>query len=457
MPKARRSQLHEQFADWLERDMGDRVREVEEILGYHLERATLLRVEIGLPADTRVAARAGRLLSAAAQRAFARDDLHAARSLHERAVALLPEGEASRFESQYELSVIDWLGGRFEEAAQRTSEVIDGAAAAGRPELAWYARLAQAARVEQDPEHVADDAIDALSRLGDARGLARAWRLKCLAAESKGRNGEAETYARRGLEHALSSGDGPEIARLADRLATTLYYGPAPAAAAIADCERLLDQADGRPLMQANVLCSLGGLVGMVGRVEETRVLCERARTTYEELGFELLVAGAYEMQAAVAALAEDDAGAEQAYRKAYEIVGERGGLNSYYRARLASALVRLGRVDEAAGLVPDREALGDEVPVRITGLTASSAVKSALREADGALADAEEAVELATGTDLLNLHAEACERLAEELERAGRARESRDALSEALALVELKGNVLAAERLKALLGSTRV
>ena len=457
MPKARRSQLHEQFADWLERDMGDRVREVEEILGYHLERATLLRREIGLPADTRVAARAGRLLSAAAQRAFARDDLHAARSLHERAVALLPEGEASRFESQYELSVIDWLGGRFEEAAQRTSEVIDGAAAAGRPELAWYARLAQAARVEQDPEHVADDAIDALSRLGDARGLARAWRLKCLAAESKGRNGEAETYARRGLEHALSSGDGPEIARLADRLATTLYYGPAPAAAAIADCERLLDQADGRPLMQANVLCSLGGLVGMVGRVEETRVLCERARTTYEELGFELLVAGAYEMQAAVAALAEDDAGAEQAYRKAYEIVGERGGLNSYYRARLASALVRLGRVDEAAGLVPDREALGDEVPVRITGLTASSAVKSALREADGALADAEEAVELATGTDLLNLHAEACERLAEELERAGRARESRDALSEALALVELKGNVLAAERLKALLRSTRV
>src|SRR6266508_2569241 len=47
IPKQARAELHERFASWLERTSGPRLREVEEILGYHLERAWRYRVELG--------------------------------------------------------------------------------------------------------------------------------------------------------------------------------------------------------------------------------------------------------------------------------------------------------------------------------------------------------------------------------------------------------------------------
>jgi class 3 adenylate cyclase len=51
IPKERKADLHEQHADWLERVAGERVAEYEEVVGYHLERAYLLRTELGPPGD----------------------------------------------------------------------------------------------------------------------------------------------------------------------------------------------------------------------------------------------------------------------------------------------------------------------------------------------------------------------------------------------------------------------
>ena len=39
LPKSERAELHELFAGWLERTAGDRLSEVEEMVGYHLEQA----------------------------------------------------------------------------------------------------------------------------------------------------------------------------------------------------------------------------------------------------------------------------------------------------------------------------------------------------------------------------------------------------------------------------------
>src|SRR5919201_4047913 len=47
MPKELRAQLHERYADWLERQAGDRIREYEEIIGFHLEQAYHHRAELG--------------------------------------------------------------------------------------------------------------------------------------------------------------------------------------------------------------------------------------------------------------------------------------------------------------------------------------------------------------------------------------------------------------------------
>ena len=81
MPKEQRADLHERFADWLERAAGERVAEYEEILGYHLEQAYRYRIELG-PADdrTRALARdAARALHRSAERATIRGDSTALR------------------------------------------------------------------------------------------------------------------------------------------------------------------------------------------------------------------------------------------------------------------------------------------------------------------------------------------------------------------------------------------
>ena len=77
MPKQLRAQLHERFADWLERTAGDRIQEHEEILAYHLERAYQYRVELAPPRmhEQELARRAAQRLAAAARRAMARIDL----------------------------------------------------------------------------------------------------------------------------------------------------------------------------------------------------------------------------------------------------------------------------------------------------------------------------------------------------------------------------------------------
>ncbi len=52
LPKAERADLHERFADWLERTAGDRLAELDEIVGYHLDQARTYRLALG-PEDER--------------------------------------------------------------------------------------------------------------------------------------------------------------------------------------------------------------------------------------------------------------------------------------------------------------------------------------------------------------------------------------------------------------------
>ena len=47
LPKERRAELHERFAEWMERRAGDRLVEYEEVVGYHLEQAYRYRRELG--------------------------------------------------------------------------------------------------------------------------------------------------------------------------------------------------------------------------------------------------------------------------------------------------------------------------------------------------------------------------------------------------------------------------
>ena len=85
-----RASLHEQFSQWLEHISGERVVEVEEIVGYHLEQSYRLLAELGTDADELglLGDRSARHLAAAAQRARARGDVRAALRLFTTAAEL---------------------------------------------------------------------------------------------------------------------------------------------------------------------------------------------------------------------------------------------------------------------------------------------------------------------------------------------------------------------------------
>ena len=84
MPKESRGRLHELFAQWIESTAGDRVVEVEEVLGHHLEQAYRLRAETGFE-DPSLARSAAERLDAVGRRAHARGDFQSAAGLLGRA------------------------------------------------------------------------------------------------------------------------------------------------------------------------------------------------------------------------------------------------------------------------------------------------------------------------------------------------------------------------------------
>src|SRR5204862_4612931 len=69
LPKSARAELHERFAGWLE-EPGRELVELDEIVGYHLERAARYQDELG-HRDPALAARAGARLAEAGRQAFA--------------------------------------------------------------------------------------------------------------------------------------------------------------------------------------------------------------------------------------------------------------------------------------------------------------------------------------------------------------------------------------------------
>jgi hypothetical protein len=272
MPKQLRAELHERFPDWIERNTGGRTVELEEIVAYHLEQAHRYRSELG-SSDERSAELAGRasaLLARAGRRAFAREDLPAARNLLERALAL---GEAE-LEARLDLAGALWGGGDGRRAEQLLAELVEDAGAAGDTRLEWYGGT--------ELEDVARRAVEVFGELGDDLGLARAYRRLALVSRTEGLFGRAEQQSRTGLDRALAAGDQRERARLADTLCSALLVGPAAVSAAAAECEQLLADSRDRPAVEAGIETALAGLRAMHGRFGEERDLDRLARSSYD-------------------------------------------------------------------------------------------------------------------------------------------------------------------------------
>jgi class 3 adenylate cyclase/DNA-binding SARP family transcriptional activator len=451
MPKRTRGHLHEQFAAWLQSHEGD-----EELVGYHLERTSQYRAELGTP-DEALSERAAAMLAAAGRRAFARDDARAAASLFLRACGLLRRDDAARLEPLRRASLALWWSGNVEEARRLLDEQIALAVTLGNAAEEWSGRLDLAAGnlvtggIDADELlEVAEEAIRVFDPSDDP-GLARAWRRVAHAYMAKGQYADSSEAAERALAHARAGGERFEEARIVDLLCTSLLYGPAPADAAVKRCEGMLVDADSNQVLTANIAAALVGLLGMRGAFDAARERARFAEEIYLELDLQLAFAGLTQVTGPMELLAGDPAAAERELQRGLDILQPRGP-DGYQEALLAQALYGQGRLDEAARHARTAE---EHAPVdNIQAQVAWRGVRAKLDSAESpeqARALAGEAVSLAEATDATNLLADALADLAVVLRVAG-GDAAVDVTRRALTLYEEKGNIAAAERLSKVL-----
>jgi class 3 adenylate cyclase len=466
IPKGTRAELHEGFAEWTESNAGDRMLELEEIIGYHLEQAFRYREQLG-PLDDHaraLGARAGELLGNAGRRAFARGDMPAAVTLLARSGALLPERQELRLQVLQELGSALMRTGDFSRADTALSEALAGAAAAGDKRLELRTLIEREFfRTFTHPETptteivaVAERAIPLLTELGDELGLAKAWWLRSEPDVIAGRFGARAEALERALVHARLAGDARDESSLVALLAQALAYGPTPVPDAIRRCEELGASRPNDRAVEAAIASTLAGLHAMHGDFEEARRLVARAHRLYDEIGPRYLRAAASLAPASVELLAGDPGAAVRELRASYEVLEQMGesGVRSTIAAFLAQALVadeRYDAAEEFAQISAQTGSAGDIVTQSVwrSAQAAALARKGEVEPAEGL---AREAVELAKTTDFLDLQAGALLTHADVLRTAGRAEKAAILFEESRQLYERKGNIIGAQRAASLL-----
>jgi class 3 adenylate cyclase/tetratricopeptide (TPR) repeat protein len=465
IPKTQRAELHERFADWLERVAGDAVVEQEEIVAYHLEQAHGYRTQLG-PPDERseaIGLRASVRLASASRRATGRGDHVAAVNLLRRAVDLGPARGAERGRLLYDLGqALSWVG-EARPAFATFDEAIEVASAAGDRSLELLARIRRSdtqmltdphAKPTEEFRAELEEAVRVFEELGDDAALATVWTELAQIEWMPCRYERAEIAARRAIEYARRSGDERIIAAPLLLAIAAAMFGTALPAEGIAGLDELSQELSRSRQMAAFALVSRGYYLGMEGSFDEARRLLDAAHEVERALGLRFDMGANREQLGQLELYAADAAAAERAYRENYDISDELGdeGHKSTGAANLARALCALGRFDEAEGYaeMAVRIAAEDDLASQTAGRSARALVLAARGELAEAERLAREAVALYADAETPNLQGDAWMDLAKVLRTAGKPAESAAAAREALSLYERKGNAPASASTRA-------
>ena len=451
LPKAKRAELHEQFADWLE-EHGAELVELDELLGYHLEQAFRYRKELGQPDVRALGARAGDRLTVAGNRAIVRQDFRAGLALLERAADLLPD---ERRDGRFEIH-LTWArfytGQGAEAVLSGQAEAAERAATGGNRVDELTLRLDRACyhvvfepteQVIKQLLELIDEAVPELEAAGDEWGLTMAWCPRVVAADIQSSYADMASAAERVVEHARLANSPLMISWGQSQLVHAQYWGTTP----VGESLRWLDEHP--EAERRSVLPLRDRLLAMVGRFDEAHGLLSDAADRVAELGVVRHRTWLALRRFEIAMLNCDPARAEEAAREMCETLEATNEFGNFEWAccNLAQALVGLGRDDEAEQwLERGREtAPSEERLPQMLSRQARGKVLARRGELDEGERLAREAVALAAETDMLNAHADALIDLAEVLALAGQ--DARAELDEALALYEQKGNLVMAER----------
>ena len=458
MGKQVRAGLHERFADWVDREAIGTF-DLDEIVGYHLERAAVLRTELGDDA-AEIAGRGARRLIAAGNSSFERGDPHASASLLRRGAALLPADDPARLRALPKLGWARMRDGAFDESRAVLEDAIEAARGRDRGAEA-YALLVLAdlgSRVDPDLDvaaslDIAMQLVPELEELGDDDTLAVARRSIGMVLFTSGRAAEGEASLERAADSARDAGDGyGEREALTMRLRPVLW-GPRPAREGLEFCGAVLARRDMPLMARSQAGHAQAALAAMTGDEQLARRSANEAVALIDESGLAIR-RGLASIDIGYAYLVLDDLdAAEHELRAGNDVllrVGETG-MRSSVTPLLADVLVRKGEIDEAARLAEEARTLANELDLdaQLRWRSVLSRVLAMRGDHEDGERLAREAVALAEGTDFLSVQAEAYAALGAVLLLDGRTEEAAAAVGRAAAIHEAKGNVVSATRLR--------
>ncbi|HEX9416776.1 MAG TPA: adenylate/guanylate cyclase domain-containing protein [Gaiellaceae bacterium] len=460
LPKAIRAELHERFAAWLEQHGGAELVELDEILGYHLEQACRYRGELGAPVDGLLAAAARGRLTTAGRRAQFREDYSAAVSLLERAVALVPPAE---LDLALEVDLVEALywGGKGGDGLERANSLAERAAAAGDQVGELCGRIqAGLIRTSIEPEGateklaaIVEEALPVF-RAGDDLALYTAYHALGEVAFQCGQTDAALDAYERSAAHARQAG--PLQYFFGWRAACRLY-GTTPVSEVLAWLDETEPRA-GRDLLLRS--CRAVALA-MLSRFDEARAILAEARAEQADRGGGIMLGVVTGIESVdVELLSGDPASAAELGAEGCRLLDELGdqAYLSTAAGTLARALYALDRLDEADAWAGRAAELGasDDVFTQMLWREVRAKVLAQGGEYVAAERLAREAVAIGEDTDWLDGQGDANADLAEVLSLAGRPQEAAEALEQALARYERKGNVVMAGRTRDRLSALR-
>jgi len=461
LPKARRADLHERFADWLEERAADLV-ERDEILGHHLERAARYKAELEQP-DSALAQRAAERLATAGRRALARGDDRAAASLLERSLALT---RPLRLDVHLEVDLAEAVRADPQQAAVIAQHAPERAAAAGDPAGGALARVVWARHRFEAAAEVIDlvdvqarAALPLLEQAGDYAGLVHVWNSISEVANHRGHWKERAQSLEQAVHHARlaarqprSSPSGaagalsPEpLDELLRKLGSAYLLGPEPADKLLREFDQLLPGGShpGRLLNRARLLA-------MLDRHAEAWPVALDASDRLRELTGDY---GSEYCLAEIATLAGDHETAvrySRIYCKWLKTHHQHNNLSTW-APTLGRSLCALGRYEQAQPFAQQGRVLGDQQDATTQALWRQ--VQALVLAHRGRHAEAEslarEAVAIMEPTDGLNLQGDALSDLADVLSADGRGNEAAAVLAQALDRYERKRNLAMVRRVR--------
>ena len=460
IPKERRADLHERFADWIVGVAGDRASEQDEIVGYHLEQAVRYRETLG-PLDDRardLAGRASDRLASAARRALGRHDLQAVANLLGRAEALLEPVDPTRIALLPDLASALWEVGSSDEARAVMREAISRADEIGDPEISanvtlvrWFLREED---FKGDHDRARSDALEAVAvfeRTGNQDGLTRAWQLIASIEWDLGQAGKQLAALDRALDHARRGGNTFETAEVLLNATASLVRGPRSVREGIERAETILMEYRGDRAAEAFTGHALAHLRARLGDFEGARDEASRYRGFFHDTGQVLSYWYSAEVLFDVEMLAGNADAANTVAEEARAALLEHGIRWSYLAAFLAQSRLALGRLDEASDVAAD--AVTSSIAVeRALGLGVLARIAATKGDAARAHEKIGEAVAIVEQTDFLFDRGTVYLDQSAVLGELGNAEGSRAALERALSEFERKGDVVSARRTRALL-----